>query len=582
MNVVRSFLETLFAESCPCFAQQCKIEGLLPWNQQQLLDIEQSAMLKRNKSSDKCAVIFSSKNSDDEVLRNAKSRIRLYLGYMVDLGLLKESSHKGNIVGLSETSASMWTLTGDRPKTAAKIPLKNSKKFPKSIGDFTLVGGFRLDSADSDINQSGLSSTSSSRRSSHGSMDDEEHYQLIPGKKENYTLWNGSILNWKYIIKGMQDEDLPSAFRERFRNLSREERQQLAKVLFWFFRKGIVDNLIAIVIGQMDTDESNIDEQMALSAGSINLTSDYDINVYGHYSAWIGIAFETRFQNIFGATPDYVFDTNIYSSSFMVKNIPKLHSPQWYKMSICGNESFYYINFEKNPLDSIDVIAKKIRDDQHVWAALKVAMVITKTSKGLTEYLDSHNKGVSVWYHVKNLLKVLNKVARDPHFLVIQGRSKISKLSDLVNHLSVINYKGSETYYTRGAFLDVVVDQQLCKYANKEQKIHLDLHTYFDSFIENLADYCLHEGKPKYLTRVRNAGKHVGPVLKVQESDIRGRAKRIIETEKMAAIKSEDLNFVELLQMAWSMCEYMINRDHAECLFRVYCYVSSLEGKLRK
>jgi hypothetical protein len=72
------------------------------------------------------------------------------------------------------------------------------------------------------------------------------------------------------------------------------------------------------------------------------------------------------------------------------------------------------------------------------------------------------------------------------------------------NFISYVNYNGSETYLTNGAFLDVVVNNQICK-KNTSNMIELDFNSYLDSFIENLSDLITHYHKVKYLDRASDA-----------------------------------------------------------------------------
>jgi hypothetical protein len=69
--------------------------------------------------------------------------------------------------------------------------------------------------------------------------------------------------------------------------------------------------------------------------------------------------------------------------------------------------------------------------------------------------------------------------------------SKIGKGDYLTsNFISFVNYNGSETYLTSGAFLDVVINQQLC--LNKDQINLSKPYMYFISFIENMSDQKRH------------------------------------------------------------------------------------------
>jgi hypothetical protein len=85
------------------------------------------------------------------------------------------------------------------------------------------------------------------------------------------------------------------------------------------------------------------------------------------------------------------------------------------------------------------------------------------------------------------------------------------------NFISFVNYNGSETYLTNGAFLDVVVNQQLCK-----EGVPIILSNpvlYFTSFVENISDLMLHYHKKKYRERCENA---LNKLMEYYKGDIEG------------------------------------------------------------
>jgi len=71
------------------------------------------------------------------------------------------------------------------------------------------------------------------------------------------------------------------------------------------------------------------------------------------------------------------------------------------------------------------------------------------------------------------------------------------------NFISFVNYNGSETYLTNGAFMDVVINQQLC---SKDDRIKISRsYMYFTSFVENVSDLLTHYHKSKYTERCDNS-----------------------------------------------------------------------------
>jgi hypothetical protein len=67
------------------------------------------------------------------------------------------------------------------------------------------------------------------------------------------------------------------------------------------------------------------------------------------------------------------------------------------------------------------------------------------------------------------------------------------------DYTSLVNFYGTETYFTRGAFLDIVVNKQMCKTSIQLQDID-----YISSILENSGFFFLHNDKTKYFIRVVN------------------------------------------------------------------------------
>ena len=88
-----------------------------------------------------------------------------------------------------------------------------------------------------------------------------------------------------------------------------------------------------------------------------------------------------------------------------------------------------------------------------------------------------------------------------------------------------MSFMSSETYYTRGAFIDVVINQQTCNGVNN---INLDENEYLDSYIENLVDYVKHDRKEKYLFRMNNAASHLHHI-NIDNNDLHKQMKRMFD-----------------------------------------------------
>src|SRR5689334_5253290 len=89
MDIVQSFLERLFVDHCPCFEQQCLINGLVTSGPSYSI-MTKNIPNKRKAAPSNCTLIFSSKNSEESAVLNADTMIKFYLDCMVDLGLLRE------------------------------------------------------------------------------------------------------------------------------------------------------------------------------------------------------------------------------------------------------------------------------------------------------------------------------------------------------------------------------------------------------------------------------------------------------------------------------------------------------------
>ena len=271
------------------------------------------------------------------------------------------------------------------------------------------------------------------------------------------------------------------------------------KILFWYFRKSIVDNIIKDTIINF---KLNV---LAISVGSTNITSDYDITLYSpnvnHISFCIRV-FQGTFNKMFNVDSSSVFDTNVYGSAFIQFTTGSRHAPKindtndtnddtdktnknvmtrpFHTMIVCNKRRFYYTNFDESIIDS-----------QRVFAVLKLIKFI---EPNLTKTLDS--------IHVKMAIKLQKFLDRR------KERMEYSEIVDLLSEythktlelytlfVSLVNYFGHETYFTRGAFIDVVVNTQICG----GKGVPLDESALIDSFIENYADF-IHSHNIKYLNR---------------------------------------------------------------------------------
>ena len=90
--------------------------------------------------------------------------------------------------------------------------------------------------------------------------------------------------------------------------------------LLWLLRKLIVDSLLRKILLQLKR-KSKIEKTdvKVYSVGSSNLTSDYDITLYGQVDEKVFIIneFSKEFKQLFNDDSSIVFDTNIYGKAYI-------------------------------------------------------------------------------------------------------------------------------------------------------------------------------------------------------------------------------------------------------------------------
>lgn len=325
-------------------------------------------------------------------------------------------------------------------------------------------------------------------------------YKLITKSSSKYYLLNGSKkLTWKNI------KNIDSLYIQKYKTLGYHidifkifDNQSefnddtfvvFLQYLFWYFRKAIVNTIITNIFSSLST------PLLAISVGSTTIKSDYDITLYGDSNLIFNTirTFNTSILKLFNTSSELLFDTNVYGLSFIKSG----------KQYICNNT-----NFDILKPQSSDVPAFLLT--QNIWALIKLINNLNKlqdTDETLYELLEdtltpTNNFNFSLVLDTAKTF--VDKNDSNPKYY-----DKIVKLSEAIphsineylNYTSFVNYNGLETYYTRGAFIDIVVNSQMCK----QNIIKLSQSEYLDSTIENLADLLLHYTKTKYLTRVQNS-----------------------------------------------------------------------------
>ena len=295
--------------------------------------------------------------------------------------------------------------------------------------------------------------------------------------------------------------------------LTVEQELLMIKSLFWYFRKVVVDSIVSDIIR---LENLNI---KAMSVGSTKLTSDYDITLDGTYkdNSRVIRRFDRLIEILFMDDSESVFDTNIYGVSFVKDKTRDAGVEEDDDMNKMVNEAF---NKEHEQCGKFNYILSEDKDfiiSQHIWAFVKLLLRLNKIQEqdeelyGLCLGELSNNLGNNLYY--LSAVAFINKYESDVNnyqMTVDDGSRFLGEGVDddskylVSNFISYVNYNGSETYLTNGAFLDVVVNNQMCK-KDKSNMIKLDFNSYLDSFIENLSDLITHYHKVKYLDRASDA-----------------------------------------------------------------------------
>lgn len=341
-------------------------------------------------------------------------------------------------------------------------------------------------------------------------IDELKKFSLLNIKNNKFYLLNSSSkLNWKnikgisikmaenYIIQYPKNAiDIYNYF-----NISKiESKNQIKinifiihlKIIFWYIRKGIIDTIVGTIINKNNYSVN------ALSVGSTNLESDYDITLYGNYDETYKVinSFKTIFKEILQNKSSYIFDTNLYGVSFIKKEEDNKNK----NTLTCNNFNF---------TTTKDLISIEQKITQHIWAIIKFTNslnFIKESNELLYEMLSDVIVNELRDFNVSELLQL----GEDFINVFESNTSNYDKIiryliniddSEINNFISFINYNGQETYFTRGAFIDIVVNNQMCK----NEIVKLSDDEILDSFIENVSDLMVHYNKSKYVERIKKS-----------------------------------------------------------------------------
>lgn len=387
-------------------------------------------------------------------------------------------------------------------------------------------------------------------------------YALSGSKEGNYYMLGGyKRLSWKNIndINMYDVLEFQSKYPDVYNHIvslfedtnvylgdGNEEFDNAAtyiRYIFWYFRKYVVDTMVSSSLLKHTV--------TGLSVGSTNITSDYDVTIYGdsyvNISAAI-IEFNETFLKTFHERSSDVFDTNLYgvspinmvtsetkpSSSKLNHNTYKFNTLFSPEVKTCSNKQFKYTKHDTNSKIS-----------QHIWALVTVLThlkdveefdnkIYTYLMNKLVSSCKEPNKELGN-NNFCNLLSVAENfinmypvnLRRYTEVVKSLENTKVD-INDFNNFISFVNYNGMETYVCRGTFLDVVVNQQMCQ---KKPTVVLGNEEYFDSLIENTACLLSHFRKDKYLNRVKYAFNNIQYLSEETKANVNEYLKTITDAQ---------------------------------------------------
>ena len=289
---------------------------------------------------------------------------------------------------------------------------------------------------------------------------------------------------------------------ENIKTLHNESIQKL----LWLFRKCIGDLLLKKILVELKLDQKT--NFKIYSVGSNNLSSDYDITLYGDTQdkGNFIITFEKEFKNIFYEDSSIVFDTNIYGKSFI-----SFEKNDLFNEFICKDDD--------KDKQIIYTLNKSSDHSQLVWALIKYFQDIRNSFgenifNSMTQFLIKHVKipHINIAFETRiylnnkdQLVQYNNLLSQNSENVFLKPYTSQSNIKGKQNeilqgtsdYISLLNFYGNETYFTRGAFLDIVINKQMC-----QNKVSLEEVDYISSILENSGFFFLHNNKTKYFIRV--------------------------------------------------------------------------------
>ena len=223
------------------------------------------------------------------------------------------------------------------------------------------------------------------------------------------------------------------------------------------------------------------------SLGSTNPSSDLDFNVFGLEAQAMVREFHKTFEDLtchprLNSTPTSI---RLYAYPFIQ---PEQFLPKGcYKSLTYQNQNYHYlIPCQATPEEQANDVFH-----QHVWAAMKLMRFLSVAE--VDAWLKRLN---SYWEHVffearkrwvdetfsTDLASYLSALDQVRKVLEVQSRPTADQVTAIKDAISRANTHAPETYYSQGAFLHIVVNQQM------KTQVNLSPAEYLDSAIENVGD----------------------------------------------------------------------------------------------
>jgi hypothetical protein len=311
---------------------------------------------------------------------------------------------------------------------------------------------------------------------------------------------------------------------ENIKNLQDEQ----ARMLFWLFRKSIVDNIIKNGLRMLFEKNRNAYIQV-YSVGSTKLSSDYDITLYGEpeYKIYMIDYFNNEISRLFRDSSDSLFDTNLYGTSFIdFKDIPSKES----QSHECIGAKFNYL------LDT-----KNTRDSQLTWALVKYYQALLYIFKHRTKdvWLEIVS-GIQIRDHMIDAMLIHDYLTNQNITytnVILKGVGYMSQ----EDAISMSNFYAKESYYSKGSFMNVVVNQQICK---NNDIVPINIHSLIQSFIENMSFFIDH-GSLKYLSRSISVLKSIDDNGELDVNDVIDEFEKLRETHQTTTM-GEKIYFTTL------------------------------------